>query len=322
MPTGIKTALVLSGGSMKGTFQAGAIRELLIRGLQPDAVYGISVGALNGAYLANASGEAARRGVRPDWRTIGQSLWDFWVRNVRTPRDIVRRRSTLHLAYAFLFKKFNGLTDTKPLHDLVRRTISEENLRAAPLIFKVGCVNMGSGELLVEDITKPDARGGGMIEYILASAAIPIVMPLVKMEGQSPSGGPAWLTDGGVRDVALIGKAIDDGADRIICILCQTEHVSTVSYDFGNLIQYAERLMEIIVNETVNNDLETALRLNALLPSDGSPMKEGPLAGKRRVEIGIIRPQREPAIGLETFAADDVLRCLEMGRDAAREMRV
>lgn len=317
MPNEIKTALVLSGGSMKGMFQAGAIRGLLSRGLQPDAVYGISVGALNGAYLANAAGEAARGEMKPDWQAIGRSLWDFWVQNIRTPRDIVRRRSTLNLAYAFLFKKFNGLTDTKPLHDLVRRTISEENLRAAPLIFKVGCVNMGNGELLVKD-----ASGGRLIEYILASAAIPVVMPLVKVEGASASAGPAWLTDGGVRDVALIGKAIDDGADRIICILCQTERVSTVTYDFGNLIQYAERLMEIVVNETVNNDLETALRLNALLPADGSPLQEGPLAGKRRVDIRVIRPLQEPAIGLETFASDDVLRCLEMGREAAQEARV
>lgn len=317
MPNGIKTALVLSGGSMKGTFQAGVIRELLSRGLQPDAVYGISVGALNGAYLANAAGEAARSGMKPDWQAIGRSLWDFWVRNIRTPRDVVRRRSTLKLAYAFLFKKFNGLTDAKPLYDLVRRTISEENLQAAPLIFKVGCVNMGSGELLVRD-----AGGGRLIEYILASAAIPVVMPLVKMESAAADGDPVWLTDGGVRDVALIGKAIGDGADRIFCILCQTERVSTAAYDFGNLIQYAERLMEIVVNETVNNDLETALRLNALLPEDGSPLKEGPLSGKRRVDIRVIRPPREPAIGLETFAADDVLRCLEMGRDAAKELRV
>ena len=40
-----KTALVLSGGSVKGAFQAGAIRAVL-ETKQPDYIYGISVGAL------------------------------------------------------------------------------------------------------------------------------------------------------------------------------------------------------------------------------------------------------------------------------------
>lgn len=51
-------ALVLSGGSIKGAFQAGAIAGLLDAGFRPDIVTGISVGALNGGFLVSRSTRA------------------------------------------------------------------------------------------------------------------------------------------------------------------------------------------------------------------------------------------------------------------------
>lgn len=50
-------AFVLSGGSIKGAFQAGVITDLLTSGsFMPDAIYGTSVGSLNGAFLADRAG--------------------------------------------------------------------------------------------------------------------------------------------------------------------------------------------------------------------------------------------------------------------------
>ena len=52
-----KRALVLSGGSIKGAFQAGAIQQVLNEGFQPDIIHGISVGSLNGSFLVNETGK-------------------------------------------------------------------------------------------------------------------------------------------------------------------------------------------------------------------------------------------------------------------------
>ena len=54
MPQSNKLGLVLSGGGAKGAYQAGVVRYLAERGIQPEAVSGASIGSLNGAVVANA----------------------------------------------------------------------------------------------------------------------------------------------------------------------------------------------------------------------------------------------------------------------------
>lgn len=52
-----KTALVLSGGGLKGAYEAGVLKTLAEAGVIPDVIVGISAGALNGAYVANMVAE-------------------------------------------------------------------------------------------------------------------------------------------------------------------------------------------------------------------------------------------------------------------------
>ena len=50
-----RRALVLSGGGAKGSFQIGAMEELIFnRGLDFEILCGVSVGALNASFLAQA----------------------------------------------------------------------------------------------------------------------------------------------------------------------------------------------------------------------------------------------------------------------------
>jgi len=78
--------------------------------------------------------------------------------------------------------------------------------------------------------------------------------------------------------------------------------------------------MDIIVNETVNNDIEMASLFYKFFPPDGSRLKDGPFAGKRRIEITVIRPAEDPALELDDFDRRQILETLEMGRFAACEM--
>jgi predicted acylesterase/phospholipase RssA len=75
------TALVLSGGGIKGAYEAGVARTLAERGVTPDVVVGISAGALNGAYIARAVAEEAFTPER-----IDAELIDMWA-NRATMRD-------------------------------------------------------------------------------------------------------------------------------------------------------------------------------------------------------------------------------------------
>jgi NTE family protein len=72
-----KKALVLSGGSVKGAFQAGAIKALIEKGYTFDKIYGISVGSLNGTFMCNEAGKQVAFGNKIDWKYIGDHLVDF-----------------------------------------------------------------------------------------------------------------------------------------------------------------------------------------------------------------------------------------------------
>ncbi len=88
-------ALVLSGGSIKGAFQAGAVAEILGSGFTPDAIYGVSVGGLNGAFLADRAGRAAIRNEPPDWAKIGEDLATFWKEKITSFDEIGDTKSGL-----------------------------------------------------------------------------------------------------------------------------------------------------------------------------------------------------------------------------------
>ncbi|HEY9899294.1 MAG TPA: patatin-like phospholipase family protein [Pantanalinema sp.] len=78
-----KTALVLSGGGLKGAYEAGVLRTLAEAGIVPDVIVGVSAGALNGAYVASMVAEGAFTPQRLDeflvqlWATRA-TLEDFF----------------------------------------------------------------------------------------------------------------------------------------------------------------------------------------------------------------------------------------------------
>lgn len=305
-PTPKRRALVLSGGSIKGAFQVGAIQELLNRGFAPDIVYGISVGALNGAYIANEAGRAKLEGRDPDWPEIGKLLVNYWLTNITEPDDIVKQRSLIGSVWGALTNDFEGLFDTSPLTHKVREVLVKKQLRESPVSLSVGVVNMATGDLELADPSYPDFE-----EYVIASTSIPVLMPVRVLDGQP-------FTDGGVRDVAMLGRAIDEGADEIVVILCQPEKVSGIEFDAGNLVQFMTRLMNIVVNEIVNNDIARAKKVNQFAEEYGSPVPDGPFQGKRLVKVTVIRPAKEPAIELDDFDTQQIRDAIENGIHRAR----
>ncbi len=127
-------ALVLSGGSVKGSFQAGAISELLKAGFEQDAIYGVSVGSLNGAFLAERASSLTKEG-RPDWPAIGRQLEEFWKNRIDSFDKIAQTKAGPTVLFETLFNDFEGLVDTGNLHTLVKDLIKEENLRKSPVKF-------------------------------------------------------------------------------------------------------------------------------------------------------------------------------------------
>lgn len=305
-----KKALVLSGGSIKGAFQAGAVNAFIEKGYKFDSVYGISVGSLNGTFISHEAGLQNVSKDLIDWPLIGNNLVKFWTDNIKKPKDVVLKRNKLETLGSAIFNNFNGLVDTKPIQTLVRSKIKLENLQKSPVKLTVGAVNIADGEIVYANPSFPD-----FVDYVLASTAIPIVMPVVPIGGNKNQP----FLDGGMRDVAPLKQAIQAGAEEIVCITCQARSLGGVTFDYGNLISLADRVMDIVVNEIVNNDIEWAEYFNDFLPADGTAETVGPLAGYRKIKLTVVRPPRPINLDLENFTSDDIKETIVSGYQTAME---
>lgn len=293
---------MLSGGNIKGAYQAGAVSALLQAGYSPGIVTGISVGALNGGFLAGST----PAGSTADWPAIGRRLEEFWRTQVRRPGDFVRRRNFLTIAWNALRRRWNGLVDTDPLARIVRRELAAADPRKTWLKLRVGAVNIRTGDLVYVDGSEPR-----LVDYILASTAEPVGMPL-RVVGAEP------FYDGGVRDYAPLKQAIDLGAGRIVAVICRPERVSPVGPDFnlGDALDLVSRVVDIVTNEIVQNDLEWFLEVNRYVRQG---LDHPLLAGKRFIPILVIRPAEPLRLSLDDFTPADIDRLIEQGRaDAVR----
>ncbi len=304
----IKRALVLSGGSVKGAFQAGAIKAVLEAGFVPDLIYGISVGALNGAFLCAEAGKASLSTAPASWPNIGRSLVDFWKENIRRPADIVDTRWLPTIFMDVMFDSYNGLVDTSPLARLIQKNIPLESLQASPVGLQIGTTNLLDGTLVLVDKASPDFNS-----YLLASASIPIVMPLTYVGGQP-------LADGGVREIAPLSPAIKSGASEICAITCQPERMAGSRFDTKNLVQLIERTFDVMTNAIVDQDLAVARFVNGIVrQTRDSGTGLSTVSEYREIGILSIRPDVPLEVGIMSFSTADISNLIESGYETAME---
>jgi hypothetical protein len=96
-----------------------------------------------------------------------------------------------------------------------------------------------------------------VIDAVLASAAIPGVFPAVDLAGET-------YVDGGVREPLPARAALNLGADTIYAISA-TRALAGADEGFGNapLTRIALRAVDIIADETLNNEVDTLRALGA-----------------------------------------------------------
>lgn len=283
-------ALILGGGSMKGAFQVGAIKAVLEDGFEPEMIYGVSVGALNATYLVNTAGKHVIENGSINWPQVGHQLMSFWIKNITQPQDVAILRSRVTMGVSTLMSRFDGLLDPSPLHDLMHRHVDPFVLRNSPVRIKVGAVNITNGDL---KFASPDEEF--FMEYVRASSSLPMLMPAVPIGGRTEK-----FLDGGLRVVAPIHQAIQDGAREIVLIACHAKQLyHRENFNSRNLISLIERVKDITVNQIVNNDIEWAESYAERSVLRGEPIK-----------LTVIRPEEPLLLDLQHFTSDDITRLI------------
>jgi NTE family protein len=220
--------LILSGGGARGAYEVGVLSyvygELVRRtGRVPrvDVISGCSVGAVNGTFLASAAHEPVR-GV--------ESLVDLWYK-----LDFSQVLAFGLKELAFLHRVWlggarpQGLFNAEPLARLIAANVSwlslARNLRRGvikALTLATTQVSTGRPHVWVDmsPHTPPPRdvgnqivmrRGAVRAQHVLASAAIPIIFPLVDVDGE-------LHCDGGLRINTPTSPAIHLGARKLFVV--------------------------------------------------------------------------------------------------------
>ena len=181
------TAFVLSGGASLGAMQAGMLHALYERGIRPDLIVGTSAGALNGAFVAS----------RPQTVATAEELGAVW-------RGLRRGRLFPVDPFAGLLG-LSGLRDhlvpERGLRRIVESRLDVERLEETPIPLHVIATDVLTGE-------EVRLSEGPAADAVMASAAIPGVLPAVEWEGRP-------LVDGGVANNAPVSHAVELGATRV-----------------------------------------------------------------------------------------------------------
>lgn len=183
------TAFVLSGGASLGSIQAGMLLGLAEAAIAPDFIVGTSVGAVNGGWVASRPDVAGIAGLADVWRSLSR-------------RDIFPTDLVVGLL-GFLGQRRNLVPDTG-LRRLLARHLEFSRLEDAPIPLHVVATDVLSGQDVL-------LSSGDAVDAIAASAAIPAILPPVKIDGRD-------LMDGGVVNNTPLSHAVALGADLIYVV--------------------------------------------------------------------------------------------------------
>jgi NTE family protein len=295
----VKKALVLGGGSLKGAWQVGAIQAVLDQtNFKPDMIYGISVGALNSSFMVNEATKQAKEVGKIDWSIVNKKLIEFWLKEITKPEDIAILRSKISLGIDTMMSRFDGLLDTSPLRKKLESYLDIHLLRRSPIELKVGTVNVLTGEMFYAEPSEQH-----FFDYLQASSSLPFIMPAIQIGDDHRQ----VFMDGGLREVVPVRKAIEDGAEEIICIATHPKKRAMEPFNYRSIFSLLERIKDISVNQFENNDIEWAENYSKnIVGISGFQLN-------RKIKLTVIRPKEPLQLELIKFDSEDIRGLIKLG---------
>lgn len=184
-----RTAFVLGGGGNLGAIQIGMLQALYARDIRPDVLVGSSVGAINAAALAVEPTVAGIEAMHQTWLdpATGQV---FSAGRLGGPWQ--------------LFRKGRSMVGNERLRALLDGKVAGRRFDELEVPLHVVATSLRTAR-------ERWFHEGDVTEAVLASAALPAVLPPVEIDGDV-------FIDGGVVDNVPIGRAVELGAERVVVL--------------------------------------------------------------------------------------------------------
>lgn len=182
-----QTAFVLGGGGRWGAVEVGMLKALAEAEVRPDIILGTSIGAFNGSVIADDPGSGGVKRLVDLWDELaGVDLFKSnvlsRVRNVATLQPAIHRSAELQLVLEHVHGTGRRIEDLQVPFQCVAASIE----RSAEHWFSEG----------------------PLIPALLATAAVPVLFPPVKIAGQH-------YYDGGLVNSVPLARAVDLGASVV-----------------------------------------------------------------------------------------------------------
>lgn len=187
----MKTGIVVEGGGMRGIYAAGVLDVLLKYGITADGLIGVSAGAIHGcSFVAGQAGRSIR----------------YNLKYCRDPR---------YMSFRSLFRTGNLVGNDFCYHELPEQLDPFDNdaFEASSVAFYATCTDVETGRPVYH---RCESLRGENIEWIRASASMPLVSRIVEINGQK-------LLDGGVSDSIPAAAFHKMGFEKNLVILTRPD---------------------------------------------------------------------------------------------------
>jgi NTE family protein len=307
----VTNALVLAGGAARGAYEVGVVDYILGEvaraiGRPPrlDVLCGTSVGAINACVVAAhvRTPDVCRRVLIDEWR--GLRLEEIVRANtgelVRLFGSVIGRHGDGALAPA----RRGGFLDPRGIEGIVGRAVPfsqiRENFATGHLLgLTISTTHLVSGKTVIfvehakaatprwsRDPTIKVSSTTLRAEHALASSALPLMFPAVRIEGE-------FYCDGGLRQNVPLSPARRLGANGLVVV--NPRYVAPSAPDADRAAHEGEgppstlfilgKALNALLLDRIDNDLARLQRINAILDA-GTRRFGAPFATAVNEELG------------------------------------
>lgn len=269
----MKRGLVLEGGAMRGLFSAGAMDVMMEYGVHFDGIVGVSAGACFGC---NYKSRQHGRAIRYNKQFAGDSRYCGFGSLIKTGNYY-----NAEFAYHIVPTQYD--------------VFDADAYAANPMEYYVVCTDITTGKAVYKKCERFDHE---MLEWIRASASMPVVSTVVEVGGLK-------LLDGGVSDSIPLRFFQQQGYTDNVVILTQP-------------IDYVKRPLKPmpLVKWSLRKypEMVAAMQNRHVMYNEQTAYVRSEEAQGRCI---VIRPEAPINIGHFSISADEMQRIYELGREAA-----
>jgi NTE family protein len=305
-----KNALVLTGGGARAAYQVGvlsAIAKFIPRnhGIPFPILCGTSAGAINTTALG-CYASCFNLGVKKlEWIWKNLNTAKIYHNDTRGVFGHIGKGMLASFQADYANKSPRSLLNNSPLRSLLNSVMNfkriDNNILTGYLSsISITASSYSTGNSIsffqAEDNTLPWKRAKRCgqptqlnTEHLMASSAIPLVFPSIKIKNQH-------YGDGSVHQLSPLSPAIHLGAERIFIIGVEQPkailHSSDHSLHPPTAATVAGHLLDSIFADTMSSDLERMLRINEtlkLIPKSEKDKREG----LKHIDSFIINPSHD-----------------------------